>query len=561
MFRVGEWARHKNEAGPLTADGLWPEPFFLRTPSQVIHLGRGRSRVLGVQFLPFVAGPHACAVELVDETLGEVVYEVRATADLPESSGTLKAVLTDDSSSSAAVDEEEMSKHMSLRVIGANTQLQEALRVAAQRLPAEEQHALEGERKKRLLKERHRLDTLVSRLRQIDPSILDPAGGTSGDTTGGSGGLSERPSQLLQGGSILTVGSLRSMEGSGLAGRPSDALSKAGAQMRRLARYLLRPWTYQISVDSPFYRADSAISPGWQQFAIVSSMATRKEQKDSEERAQLLGATETGAHLRAEDDDDDAAAAARGGGEAAAWEGVARLSILPKAPGKYPATLVLASRRETRVYNLEVALRAPPLKRELTLKCPAGGVVTQGLPVVNQSKEAWTMRCELRVQEVREESMDEEASRLFGEDARSPREGKALSPRGHHFVVPATVVVPPGGTTDISLSFRPVWTTREKARLIVRNQTRPKMPHIEYILHGVGDAPVAEGTLSIECSAREAVTRSLPVRGFTAGPVTLRVESDVLSASGDPSLALSAGDADPRSGRSTLSQGEYEFSF
>lgn len=567
MFRVGEWARHRNEAGPLTADGYWPAPFHLRTPSQVLHLGKGRSRVLGVQFLPFVAGPHACAVELVDETLGEVVYEVRATAGLPESSGTLKAVLTDDSSSSAAVDEEELAKHLSLRVVGASQQLKEALQEAGRRLPKEEREEQAREQEKRLVKERQRLDALVGRLRQIDPSLLDPSmgGEQEGDEAGGPGaGLRERPSQLLQGGSVLTVGSLSSMQlGStgGGGGRPSDALTRAGAKVRRVARYLLRPWTYQISIDSPFYRADGAISPGWQDFAVVSRMATRKEQRDAEDRANRLGATETGAVLAAEDEDDDAATAAQRGGEAAAWEGVARVSILPKAPGKYPARLVLASRRETRVYDLDVALRAPPLKRELTLRCPAGARVEQPLPVVNQSKEQWLMRCELRVLEVKEESMGEEASQLFGSDAKSPREGRQLSPRGHHFEVPSTFLVNPGETASIPLKFKPDWTTVERARLIVRNQTRPKMPHIEYVLTGIGEAPAAEGTLKIECSARETVVKELPVTGFSAAPATLRVESDLIGASGDPSLALRAGDTDPRTGKSTPAEGGYELTF
>jgi len=59
-------------------------------------------------------------------------------------------------------------------------------------------------------------------------------------------------------------------------------------------------------------------------------------------------------------------------------------------------------------------------------------------------------------------------------------------------------------------------------------------------LVGVGEEPHAEDHIIINTQVKQASTHQIPVYNDSGAPITFKVESDILGASGDPTIMVPA---------------------
>ena len=94
---IGGAGRHPGEdATPVhqmpveVQDAAFPLPFWCR--SSAIKVKAGQSAKIQIQFLPLQPGNYRCQLVLLDEKVGECMYEVLGTASMPVQTDTLKIV-------------------------------------------------------------------------------------------------------------------------------------------------------------------------------------------------------------------------------------------------------------------------------------------------------------------------------------------------------------------------------------------------------------------------------------------------------------------------------------
>ncbi len=75
---------------PEMQDAAYPMPFWCRNTT--VKVKAGQTAKLTVQFLPMQPGSYRCQMVLLDEKVGECMYEVLATAAMPSPTDTLKIV-------------------------------------------------------------------------------------------------------------------------------------------------------------------------------------------------------------------------------------------------------------------------------------------------------------------------------------------------------------------------------------------------------------------------------------------------------------------------------------
>jgi len=196
------------------------------------------------------------------------------------------------------------------------------------------------------------------------------------------------------------------------------------------------------------------------------------------------------------------------------------LEIRPKGPGKYESRVILRSAFDVRVMDVECTITSLGTRAELIFTCSARQSITQEIPIINYSEQPWSIHADLQ---------------------------------GQHFTGSKDLVVPPNtdagpGRASYNLTFSPNWMCSVEGDLILRNATIGDT--YQYKLQGVGEEPVAEDHIVIDCKARWRTKQAISVRNVLKGKaITYRVECDMQGVSGSEELTVEAD-----------SEAEYELS-
>jgi hypothetical protein len=399
-----------------------------------------QSTTVEFTFLPFAMGSYCCTVLLLDETVGEFVYELRGDAAMPLTTASLECRVAD-----------QPSVTQQLRVPSRNTLMCGAVDVAIARIAR---------------------------------------------ACAGSSAVSQ-----LQDRAYIAFGKM------GLGPRAKGASA---------------PFT--VSVNSPFWRVPStaALPPD---SASTSSSVTPASRPMSGGSAKPKVSAKSGGKK-------ESAAASSGGG---AGEGRHKASIqdessapskqdncgalVPvmlstKGAGEYPCSITVQRGADVRVYDIIATVPSTGTKSELRFRVPARSAITQEIPITNMTSEAWSMRC-------------------------------TLSGGNGAFSGPSNVQVKASSAASYSLVFSPAWLCEVRATLHIENQNTGDT--MEFDLIGIGEDPLAEDHVAIECQARQRMTRTFVIKSDStrAGEVEeLHVESDLaeaLTISGPSLVTVDAG--------------------
>mmetsp|Transcript_18627 Transcript_18627/g.36432 ORF Transcript_18627/g.36432 Transcript_18627/m.36432 type:complete len:3020 (+) Transcript_18627:106-9165(+) len=177
----------------------------------------------------------------------------------------------------------------------------------------------------------------------------------------------------------------------------------------------------------------------------------------------------------------------------------------PKGAGVYKAEIILQSAIDLRVFYVEANVSAHMESPTLEIETPARKKVTQNIPIINSTEEAWSLKSLIS---------------------------------GMSFSGPSDLAVPAKATVEYPISFDPDWVCEVSGKLELTNtKTTEKYT---YSLLGVGTEPLAEENVVINCQARQIVEQVLPVKNYKNDECLFIVESDLPNISGDPNVLVEA---------------------
>lgn len=87
-----------------------------------------------------------------------------------------------------------------------------------------------------------------------------------------------------------------------------------------------------------------------------------------------------------------------------------------------------------------------------------------------------------------------------------------------------------GGTEQFALTFRPPWICQVTGQLMLKNEATKE--EYEYELKGIGEEPLAEDHIVLNCQARETTKYIFDVRNFSDKASNITVWTDLQNAVG-----------------------------
>ena len=91
-------------------------------------------------------------------------------------------------------------------------------------------------------------------------------------------------------------------------------------------------------------------------------------------------------------------------------------------------------------------------------------------------------------------------------------------------------------TGNFPITFSPYWICQAETKIQLSNPITNDV--FEYELIGIGEEPVAEDNLIIECQARKTVKREIEIKNTTDKALVYRVETDLVYATGPTTLTV-----------------------
>lgn len=177
----------------------------------------------------------------------------------------------------------------------------------------------------------------------------------------------------------------------------------------------------------------------------------------------------------------------------------------PKEPGTYTGEVLLVSPLDVRVYAVHGTAKAPGIEATLEFVGPARASLRQDLPVINGTDVEWTITAILR---------------------------------GGEFSGPPSIRVPPNSTGHYPLEFTPSWTGACEGELTLTNASVGDK--YVYNLKGLGEEPLAEGHVLLNCTARSPKRLAFKVANVSGSgaPCEMKIDSDLLHVSGPPTVSV-----------------------
>jgi hypothetical protein len=182
------------------------------------------------------------------------------------------------------------------------------------------------------------------------------------------------------------------------------------------------------------------------------------------------------------------------------------LHFSPKSPATYPCLLILKSPDRTDIRIIEIIMTAIPqmIKAQLEFVVPARGAVTQEIPIVNNSERDWLVKANLT-------KTSKDKNGAFGINAQEMQVKRKT-------------------TNNFMLTFKPFWTCEIDEKLVLNNATTNEI--YEYDLKGIGEEPLAEDHIILNCQARETTLHSFEIKNASEKVQNYRVETDLNNVTG-----------------------------
>ena len=186
-----------------------------------------------------------------------------------------------------------------------------------------------------------------------------------------------------------------------------------------------------------------------------------------------------------------------------------KLALNLRDPGSYPGKVVLASKHDVRLIDLEFHAGAEDDDAALEFECCVRQSIVQEIPLVNSGKRVMSVHAKF--------SGDVEFFAGVGRD----------------------LVVPPGQKVLYPLQFRPLKPGTFVGKLTLKTGDES----ITYTLRGVADEPLCEGTVIIDAVARRKSVQSFVVPNVfgASRSVIYEVSSDLDFVGGTPQCSVPAG--------------------
>ena len=205
-----------------------------------------------------------------------------------------------------------------------------------------------------------------------------------------------------------------------------------------------------------------------------------------------------------------------GGGGSSKVENKLPVGLMFKTATKdHPLRFILTSqnKQDIRVYEFKVTVLPKPIKAVLEMRCPAREQVMQDIPVKNDSDKDWTVRGNLTID--------------------AAKNGGCFS------IISKEIRVPKGQVGNYQVMFRPPWIIDAEAHLTLNNQFTGQQYDFE--LRGIGEEPLAEGHVVLECVARKTKTYTFSIKNEGEKRMAYKVETDLYNASGKSAFELGPG--------------------
>eukprot|EP00002_Diphylleia_rotans_P025649 TRINITY_DN5079_c0_g1_i5.p1 TRINITY_DN5079_c0_g1~~TRINITY_DN5079_c0_g1_i5.p1 ORF type:complete len:2913 (-),score=444.38 TRINITY_DN5079_c0_g1_i5:284-9022(-) len=253
------------------------------------------------------------------------------------------------------------------------------------------------------------------------------------------------------------------------------AMNKAVDEVNKHVPPLPSILRYRIEYSSPFYSGPVEVD-------IVSPEEKKEQKKKMDNDNQSLSGTKQSLPV---------------------VNNRVNLSFHANAAGQYPGRIVLRSPYDTRIYLIEGQATAQDKKASLEFTANARQSITQDIPVTNNTSEEWRIKATLT---------------------------------GEYFHGIRDLVIPPHGVATYPLIFRPSWICDVTGELMLLNSSNGEK--IIYSLRGIGEEPLAEDHVVLDCQARMSTKKKLRVYNFKGKPTTYTVQSDVPFITGESELSL-----------------------
>lgn len=184
------------------------------------------------------------------------------------------------------------------------------------------------------------------------------------------------------------------------------------------------------------------------------------------------------------------------------------ISFAPKGPGSYHCDVALRSAYDTRVYSIDFEVSSQGLNAALDFAAPARQRITQDIPIVNSTDTDWHIASSFSA--------------------------------AQYFSGSREITVRANSTASYPLTFAPAWICHVEGKLVLLNTNTSEK--YSYDLVGVGEEPLAEDHIIIECKARTTVEKVLSIENYEKSEdARFTVESDLPNVSGDPVMLVRAG--------------------
>jgi len=289
----------------------------------------------------------------------------------------------------------------------------------------------------------------------------------------------------------------------------AEAMQRLGGAARAKERDLLRDTlkalaqedcsTFTVELSSPFFSGPTAFSfadtgksskgkgPDASQVSLVDVLTREVETKGGRKQQQSL----TSAASLTEKTNQ------------------LLLSLNPRQPGEYSCLITLTNPRRTDIRTLEVVAQVKPKKAKMSVEMTAHAreVVTQEIPIVNNSDKEWQVKVR-------------------------------LTQDGDGFSASKDFIVRKKSTGECVVTFKPEWVCEARARLDLDIPASGETYEFEVI--GRCEEPRAEANLTFQCRVKERSRHTISVPNPRTLPVQYRVVSDLMNATGDSSIEVPA---------------------
>jgi hypothetical protein len=253
---------------------------------------------------------------------------------------------------------------------------------------------------------------------------------------------------------------------------------------------------YEVSLNSPYFTGPTQIS--------LSDMKAKGKNLDNSEVSEVIKQEISLVTSKKP-------ANRTSGSQTSAAEGSNKflLNFAPKTPGDYPCQITVASSKKTdiRIYDVLVSVKPKRNVINLELVAFARSETKQDIPIINNSEKDWSVKVTLT-----QDTKDFSATKDF--------------------------IVRKKSSGMCTVSFKPQWTCDVKGKLVLDVAATGEV--YEFNLRGIGEEPRAEEHIILDCRVKETSTHLIPVVNNSEVPITYRVESDLINASGDPEITVPA---------------------